>query len=93
MARPRILLLCVCLIAASAAVLPAGAPADKDLEGISVAELFPGARFDSGIPTQAQLLGLEPVSGGAGRGFAPRGPGRLLDHARGPSDGRIHRQR
>ena len=60
MARPRILLLCVCLIAGNAAVLPAGAPADKDLEGISVAELFPGARFDPGIPTQAKLLGLEP---------------------------------
>jgi len=60
MAHPRILLLFVCLIAATAAVTPAGVPADHELEGISVAELFPGARFDPAIPTQAQLLGLEP---------------------------------
>jgi len=59
MVRSRILLLFVGLLAAVAAI-HAGPPADKDLEGISVAELFPGARFDPAIPTQAELLGVAP---------------------------------
>jgi len=47
------------LLVASAAITAAGPPADSELPGISPAKLFPGARFDSKIPTQDEFLGVE----------------------------------
>jgi hypothetical protein len=44
------------LLLASSAVVPAAPPTAT---GISTGELFPGATFDSGIPTQAGLIGVE----------------------------------
>jgi hypothetical protein len=44
-------------------LLPSAAAADTPPvpgEGIALAELFPGARFDPAIPTQQALLGVEP---------------------------------
>ena len=57
MLRARFVLSALILFAAIAVV--AGPPADGELEGISPAELFPGATFDPAIPTQKDLIGFE----------------------------------
>ena len=56
MVAPRfvvIIILCALFCAPASASPP---------DGISVAELFPGAQFDPAVPTQAELLGVEPGS-------------------------------
>jgi len=55
MMRSSLRLLSLLLLASSAAALAAPSPAT----GITTAELFPGATFDSGIPTQSGLIGVE----------------------------------
>ena len=43
-----------------ATAIAAGPPSDRELTGLSIERLFPDARFDPSIPTQAELLGVEP---------------------------------
>ncbi len=59
MPRSRVVCWGLLSLAATAALVQAGPPPDEGLRGISVAELFPGARFDPGIPSQKQALGIE----------------------------------
>jgi hypothetical protein len=59
MLRPRMSVLGVLLLSASAAGLCADPPSEAQSPGISDAELFPAATFDATIPTQKELIGVE----------------------------------
>ena len=43
-----------------ATAIAAGPPSDSELAGLSTERLFPGARFDPSIPTQAEVFGVAP---------------------------------
>jgi hypothetical protein len=59
MCRSRIRFPALLLLAAGTVALAGGPPSGAERSGISVDELFPGAKFDPAVPTQRGRIGFE----------------------------------